>query len=158
MRAVLAGALLLALATAAAASPTPFDATTFERLRDDHAGRALIVAFWSIDCPPCHRELTIWGELARRHPGLAIHLVSTDPWPAREEVARVARERGAGALPGWIFAAGADPALLRRAIDRRWRGELPRTYLFAPDGSVAAHSGVIEAGQVIRWLERHGRR
>ncbi len=66
-------------------------------------------------------------------------------------------ELGLGHHPSWIFA---DERVekLRYTIDRSWRGELPRTYLFDAQGRVEVVTGRVEARWLEEWLARRARR
>ena len=42
---------------------------------------------------------------------------------------------------------------IRFAIDRDWMGELPRTQLIAPDGSVTTFAGAMDFAKLAAWLD-----
>lgn len=146
-------ALLLVLAAPAWAGDTkPFGRGSWEALRAAHAGRPLIVHLWSLTCAPCLVELPNWRTMAG---GADLVLVSTDPVEQAPRLSATLARAGLGEVESWAFA---DPFTdrLRFEIDRRWRGELPRTVLIAADGSVEAITGVVDADVVAVWLKRQG--
>jgi len=114
---------------------------------------ATIINFWSIDCPPCYKELKMWRELTKHHSALNVVLVSTDPAELREEVMQTLVELGVAHLESWQFAESAEH--LRFEIDRRWFGELPRTYFYDRNGSREAVSGLIKRDVVVQWIEKN---
>jgi hypothetical protein len=68
----------------------------------------------------------------------------------------MARGYGLEKSPQWIFA-DAMPERLRFEIDRRWHGELPRTYLYDRQHTVQAFSGLVPAEQLAQWIKDHVR-
>jgi hypothetical protein len=56
----------------------------------------------------------------------------------------------------WIFA-DAMPERLRFEIDRRWHGELPRTYLYDRRHTVQAFSGLIPPEHLAQWVRDNAR-
>ena len=115
----------LAPAVPAAGPPRPFDATTPGELARHYAGRAYVLAFWSLECGHCQAELAGFARLLRANPGLPLELVAADPPEAAAAVAE--RLAALGLDPGrhWSFADSVQERV-RFAVDRRWRGELVR--------------------------------
>lgn len=152
-RLVLALVALMLAAPAGAADIKPFGRGSWESLRAAHAGRPLIVHLWSLTCAPCLAELPNWTSLKRAYPHMNIVLVATDPMEQAPRLTSTLARAGLGQIESWAFA---DPFTerLRFEIDRRWRGELPRTLLIAVDGSTEAISGVVDGDTVTRWLKR----
>ena len=134
-----------------------FGVGSFEEIRRVNAGRPHIVAFWSNTCPPCVEEMPVWRDLLRNRPDVALSLVSTDGPPDAVAVRQRLAELGLGQHPSWIFA---DERVekLRYTIDRGWRGELPRTYLFDAQGRMEVVTGRVEARWLEEWLARRARR
>ncbi len=153
---VLGVLLLVSGATlASAAGPVrPFTADSFEKILAARADRPFLLALWSVTCAHCPVELRTLGELQRRHPQLDIVLVATDTPADADDAARLAREYGLGGTEQWIFA-DAMPERLRMAIDRRWHGELPRTYFFDRAHRVEAQSGVASAARFDSWIRKN---
>jgi hypothetical protein len=91
------------------------------------------------------------GQLLKRTPGLEVVLVATDTPAEAAQLARLAAEYGLGRQPQWVFA-DEQAERLRFQLDRRWYGELPRTYLYDRQHRREGHSGLIPAAQLERWL------
>lgn len=151
-------ALILALGLAAppslaAGPPRPFDASTPAELARHYAGRPYVLAFWSLECGHCQAELTGFARLLRARPDLPLELVAADPPEAAAAVAE--RLAALGLDPGrhWSFADGL-PERVRFAVDRRWRGELPRAYLFDAQHRARAVSGLLGEDELRAWLAR----
>lgn len=145
-------ALIATLTLEASADPgvplRPFDDTSFARIRQAHAGRATVVALWSLDCVYCIRNLDVLARAQAAHPRLDVVTVSIDPLEAAAELQPILARAG---LRGeaWAFGDSA-PERLRHAIDPQWRGEMPRTYLIDSKGSVTARSGLLSTEDIAR--------
>jgi thiol-disulfide isomerase/thioredoxin len=129
----------------------PFVRGSYAAILNAHADRPLVVGFWATTCAPCLAEFPVWRDLQAEHPDFVLVLVSTDKASAAPLVARTLAKFGMDGVEAWIFA---DPfaARLRFEVDNRWRGELPRNYLIAADGTVRAMTGVIEKDMFRDWL------
>lgn len=120
----------------------------YARVLARHGDAPFIVSFWSLDCPPCYRELAFWGEQQRKAALLPLVLISTDNAGDAEEIGALLDENGLQDSERWVF--GAPAQQLRFEVDRRWQGELPRTYLIQGGTVVDAVSGVVDAG----WFDQ----
>ena len=143
--------ILLAFAAApllahAAADFQPLDRNAARSLTDPrNHGRPTAVALWSAECEHCKKNLTALAELARRHPQLRIVTVEAEPATA-DSAPLLART---GLTRDERYAYGDEsPEALAHALDPRWRGELPRTYLFDGQGGSLTRSGVLTAADM----------
>jgi thiol-disulfide isomerase/thioredoxin len=143
-------ALLLALAArgtpaAAPAAPAVVDGDAAAVLAAVKApgARAVLVNMWATWCDACRDELPALERFYRenRGRGLRLVMVSVDDAEQRAEVAQViagfspppaAGTRDDGMLRAFIKK-GDDTAFID-AIDRRWTGALPATFLFDDRG------------------------
>jgi thiol-disulfide isomerase/thioredoxin len=130
-----------------------FDAKSANALRAAYTGKPFILAFWSIYCEPCRHELTQWAPLQRQYPGIPIVLVATDPPRDRAMLNQMLGGLDLAGVQTWAFA-DAFEERIRYGIDRAWRGELPRTYLFDAAHQVEARSGPAERAWLDAWLTR----
>lgn len=138
---------------ASATELRPFDVKSIGAVRAAHAGKPFILAFWSITCDPCRKEMKLWGPLQRKYPDLPIVLVATD---APADHAAVSAFLARHDLPGietWAFADDFSERI-RFAVDRKWRGELPRTYFFDSVHRAEGRSGAIDERAIEDWLKR----
>lgn len=148
------GAILWAgFAQAGEVTLKPFDAQSPAAIRSAHAGKPFVLVLWSLHCAPCREEMPHWVALKRRHPQLPILLVAADG-PEDEAGVRtlLARTPHAG-IETWTFA---DEYVerVRYAIDREWRGELPRAYFFDAAHRAEARSGKIDPAWAQAWAAR----
>ncbi|MEW5887787.1 MAG: TlpA family protein disulfide reductase [Pseudomonadota bacterium] len=153
MRLVLLALLcLLPLAPARAAETKHFDSASLETIRSARPGRPFALVLWSLDCSHCREEMKLLARAKRRHPRLDLVFVSTDGPDAAAEVARTLATAGLGSAESWVFGAEA-PEKLRWSIDRKWRGELPRTYLYDAAHQATGISGRLPRERLSAWLE-----
>ncbi|HSI96101.1 MAG: TlpA family protein disulfide reductase [Methylophilaceae bacterium] len=144
------GLLLLALPVMAG-DLRPFDRGSRAAIEQTHAGKPFVLAFWSVDCAYCPEEIKHLGALVRQRPAIKLVLVSVDGMEMKSEAgAKLAEYLPGGQGEHWIFA-GDDPDRLYFAIDRKWHGELPRTYFYDGAGGVRGMSGQIDAAWLANW-------
>lgn len=148
---LLAGLLLTGLAHA---ELHPFVAGSLAGIERARSGKPFILTFWSAGCTHCPVELAALGELARKHPRLNIVLVATDTPAEAAELQTLASQYGLAGQAQWVFA-DAQPERLRHEIDRRWYGELPRTYFYDRQHRRTGKSGAIPAEQLEHWASEH---
>jgi thiol-disulfide isomerase/thioredoxin len=152
-------ALLLAFALvcggARALDFKPYGRGAFARIAKDHAGRPLIMHFWSVTCPPCIAELPQWAKLISERKDVDVVFVDTDGDEDRARAAARLDKAGLAKATHYAFADDFVDKLYFEA-DRTWRGELPFTALVAPDGGVTTVTGAIDDPLVAKWLEKSG--
>lgn len=136
-----------------AAEPTlrPFEAATLTQVRATQAGKPFVVVFWSVTCEPCRHELALLGSLCRRYPGVRVLLVAADPPERRSAVLRMLASYDLAGIELWQFA-DQPPERIRYAVDRTWRGELPRTYFHDASERVTSFTGCVTPEQLEAWL------
>lgn len=145
--------LLAASSLAFAGELRPFDAKSLAAIRQAQAGRSFVLAFWSISCAPCKEELPALAALQRKYPGVPIILVAADPPSVKPAVIRYLADQQLGKMETWIFA-DEFAERVRFAVDRKWQGELPRTYFFDAEHQSTAHSGVPDPAWLESWLAK----
>lgn len=133
-----------------------FTADSYNQIEQARAGKPFVLAFWSVSCSHCPSELRALARLQRQYPQLEIVLVATDTPQDAADASHLAAEYGLAGSEQWIFA-DEVPERLRFAIDRRWHGELPRTYFFDGRSAPAGISGVIPPDKLEAWIIAHAR-
>lgn len=131
----------------------PFESGSLSRIVAAHQQRPFVLALWSLGCPHCPDDLVLFGELSKKYPGLDVVLVSTDTPQDMPAISAVLARHRLEQAEAWVFA-DAFSERLRYSIDRQWRGELPRTYLYSADGAVRGISGKLTASQLQPWIEQ----
>ena len=135
----------------------PFQPGSLDDIRAARADRPFLLGLWSLDCTYCPEEMAMLADVAQQHPELDIVLVATDTPQDRAHVAARLKDLGLSATEAWLFA-DAAPEQLRFEIDRRWYGELPRTYLYDATHRAVAKSGVLDRAELEQWIEDHVQR
>lgn len=146
-------ALFLAAGHAAAQAIQSFGADSLARIEAAHRGKPFVVVMWSLDCAYCGPTFT--ALVKARQAGVAVETVATDPFDDTEAAAALAHKLDKAGLGGraWAFDGAAAPEQLRYAVDPKWRGELPRSYWYDAKGNRQAHSGLVSASMVRRFLQ-----
>lgn len=141
-------------AHAASLAPKPFISGSMAEIASSHASKPFILGFWSLSCVHCKANLEQFGRLLRQRPQLPLVLVSTDT--PEESAAAVAtlEKYGLANTPSWIFADSFVERLYFE-IDRKWRGELPRTYFYDAAHQVRAVTGKLDEAETERWIKAH---
>lgn len=134
-----------------------FEADSPEAIRAARPGRPFALVLWSLECAHCREEFALLAKAKRQRPDLDLVLVSTDGPEAGRDIVRTLRAAGLGRAEAWVFGADA-PERLRWAIDSKWRGELPRTYLFDAAHQAAGISGRLTWQQLADWSQTRSRR
>ena len=139
---------LWAATTQPAAHLVPFTAQSLDTLRKTHAGQPFVLSFWALHCEPCRDEMAEWRAVKAKFPALPIALVSTDAPKDAAMIDAFFAKYPPGPVQTWVFA-DAFTERVRYAVDKSWRGELPKTYFFD-----AAHKPEVKSGKIDRaWVE-----
>ncbi|MCU0882854.1 MAG: TlpA family protein disulfide reductase [Hyphomonadaceae bacterium] len=105
------------------------------------AGRATVISFWATWCAPCLLETRHLAQVRRRYPASRLTIIGIN----------VDRTPDEGRIGDFLSRAGTNFPQLRAGRDayRAFGGpaaiELPRTFVFAPDGRPLAAFGVFDA-------------
>ena len=141
-------------AASAAESVRPFTLGSLAQVLDARTGKPFILVFWSLDCQYCPTELKMLGELKRSHPALDIVLIATDSVSDIPQLISRAESYGVNKVEQWVFAEDM-PERLRFEIDRRWYGEVPRTYFYDQKHQREARTGLVNKKFFEDWLARN---
>lgn len=138
----------LLVSHAALAEVQPFVVGSYQKLLEQQAGKAFVLAIWSVDCPSCIKDMAVLREFHAQYPQLPLLLLSTDEPAARPQVEKLLRDQQLEGLPNWQFA-DEDAQKLRYEIDPSWFGELPKTYFFNQEHLRVGKSGALGKQQLI---------
>lgn len=140
-------ALLLCCALAAAAPPVlaPVDEAAYPKTVAGLKGKVVLVNFWATYCVPCRKEMPqlVALDARLRAKGFQLVTVSADE-PEQEADARKFLEKTKVAGPWHIKRARNDDQFIR-AIDPKWSGALPASFLYNRQGrKVQAFFGEVD--------------
>jgi hypothetical protein len=145
--------LLLALPCAGLAHETtfrPFVSGSYAALLAARPGQPFILFLWSTTCEPCREQFALLRELGRQSPRVPLVLVATDDIANAKAAGDILARHGLEHEDVWMFS-GADTARLRREIDPRWDGKLPRTYLLDSAHQRQTIAGSLDRDRVLGW-------
>lgn len=135
-----------------AADSSEFDKRQLTQVKQQYDGERWLMLLWSVECPPCFKELAQIGKLAEENPDLPVVLINSDgdEWLDEQREALI-EKYGLSKLQNLHFADG-KAAKGRFVIDPSWYGELPRSYFYKSDGSRVAKSGLVATELLAKWL------
>lgn len=129
-----------------------FDKAQLSSVKTQHMGKQWLMLLWSVDCPPCFKELAIIQKLQRQHHDLAVVIINTD---ADDEI-NAEREEIIDKFKlthftNFHFVDGKGDQS-RFFIDPNWYGELPRSYFVESNGKFHGKSGLVNKSILTQWL------
>lgn len=130
----------------------PFGRGSYQQIVAARQGKPFILNFWSLSCGYCKVELGMLKKLTKKYPKLDLVLVSTDTPEEDKSVSSTLAKFSLGKAEAWVFA-DSYTERLRFEIDKKWQGELPRTYFFSSKGEITAISGKVEQKEVEQWIK-----
>ncbi len=134
------------------ASITEFTQANFEQMKQDNQGKQWLMLLWSVDCPPCFKELALIQTIRQKEPNINIAIVNVDTeLEAEKQRASVLVSYGLTDLNNYYFADGMA-ARNRYLIDPTWYGELPRSYFVETNGTFHGKSGLVNEQLLSQWL------
>ena len=137
----------------------PFVRGSYQKIVAARQGKPFVLNFWSLTCSYCMVELEMFKKLARKYPNLDLVLVSTDTPEEEKSVSATLAKFSLGKAEAWVFA-DSYTERLRFEIDKKWQGELPRTYFYSANVGarravpVQAISGKLEYKEVEQWVKQ----
>ncbi len=131
----------------------PFVVGSMKQIEKNYAGKPFILVLWSLSCAYCPTELKMLGELKHKNPAMNVVLLATDTIEQSTEITQQLQVYGLGDTEQWVFA-DAMPERLRFEIDKRWYGEVPRTYFYDAAHQRQVKMGVVDRPFVEGWLQQ----
>lgn len=129
----------------------PFNKDSLAKIETLYKDTEFLFVLWSLDCPPCFKELELLSTLHKQDKLPRLILVSTDGQEHIQEVSSILKQYGLAHVENWYF--NTMPDLLRSKIDKKWYGELPRSYFYTQDGKRQSHSGALNQTVLTTWLK-----
>ncbi len=131
---LLFAAALLAAPLCAQPALQPVNETGYQELLAANKGKVVLVNFWATWCQPCRAEMPqlVKMEASLRARGFKLVTVSADE-PEQEAFARKFLTQMKVPGPWYVKRPKSDNAFIE-AVDRRWSGALPASYLYDRTG------------------------
>jgi thiol-disulfide isomerase/thioredoxin len=134
------------------ANSIEFNKEQFDRVKAEHKGKQWLMLLWSIDCPPCFKELAIIQKLQNQYNDLKVVIINTDADnEINDERKKVIEKFELDKLENFHFMEGKGYQG-RFLVDPQWYGELPRSYFIEKSGKFHGKSGLVNESLLIHWL------
>jgi thiol-disulfide isomerase/thioredoxin len=134
-----AAATLAAPQAKAPRDPERIDAQGFQKLLEQHRGKALLVNFWATWCEPCRDEYPMLNELAKQYAPRGLHVVGVSMDDEGDVILmRRFLARYKPVFPNYWKTAG-NEAAFRQSILPEWTGTLPITLFYGKDGKLVGN-------------------
>lgn len=144
--------LLTGTLSPALAEHKTLSVNSLELFSKNYQNNHWLLILWSIECPPCFKELETLSDIAKTHKNLPIVLVNTDDSDYTKERNQIIQDYGLENLEHYYIPANSVEKI-KFKIDPDWFGELPRSYFINAKGRWQGHSGVINKQQILSWLK-----
>jgi thiol-disulfide isomerase/thioredoxin len=138
--------------SASFAESIAFNKAQLSTVKTQNMGKQWLMLLWSVDCPPCFKELAIIQKLQRQHDDLSVVIINTD---ANDEInterKEIIEKFELNNFTNFHFVDGKGDQS-RFFIDPNWYGELPRSYFVESDGKFHGKSGLVNQSILKQWL------
>jgi thiol-disulfide isomerase/thioredoxin len=129
-----------------------FTKERFEQIKQKRLGQKWLTLLWSVDCPPCMKELALVQKLQKNQKKLTVLLINTDTEESSDkERVEIIKHFGLTNLESLHFSDGQE-SQQRYQVDPQWFGELPRSYFINEQGVFHGKSGLIPETLLTQWL------
>ncbi len=136
----------------ALAADIPFNASTVADLKNLYHGKKWLMVLWSVECPPCIKELALLEKLVDQNIDLPVVVINTDGdlslYADRKDLIS---QFNLDSIKSYYFTDGQTEAS-RFLVDASWFGELPRSYFFDEQGQSRGRSGLLSKNVIKQWL------
>ncbi len=134
------------------ANSIAFSKEQLAMIKTKNMGKQWLMLLWSVDCPPCFKELAIIQKLQNQYDGLAVVIINSDANnEINEEREDIIDRFELGSFTNFHFVDGKGDQS-RFFIDPNWYGELPRSYFIENNGKFHGKSGLVNESTLIEWL------
>ena len=134
------------------AQSTQFNKQVWNDVKNKNLNENWIAVFWSLECPPCFKELKTISQMLKVNSDLKVVLINTDSDDEiKQEMDKVINEYELNTLALLHFA-DEQAMQSRYIVDPTWYGELPRSYFFNKKGQSQGRSGLVDKRILQKWL------
>lgn len=119
-----------------------FTSGSYQQLLQQYADKPFILTVWSTQCASCIKKMPLLSKLRKEMPHINLIMIATDNITESDQVKSILSANGLDQIDNWIFAES-NSAKLRREIDNKWFGEVPRTYFVDKNHERVAISGAL---------------
>jgi thiol-disulfide isomerase/thioredoxin len=141
--------LLAAVLSLSAAGLPAVDEAGYAKAVEGQRGKVVLVNFWATWCAPCRKEMPGLAAISKKYAarGMTLLTVSADE-PEDAPSAEAFLRKSGVAGPAFLKRTRDDDAFIR-ALDPKWSGALPATFLYDRQGrKVRSFFGEVELYEV----------
>jgi len=143
--------LLFCSASFASTAPIKdWTSVSLQQVKNTYKNQPFLLILWSLDCPSCFKEFAALRDWLKQHSQHHVVIVSTDPKAMLPDIRDVIDEYSLNNTDLWIYS-NENPVKLRQSVDKKWFGELPRSYFFNNEHQSMSHSGALTPEQLALW-------
>jgi len=128
----------------------PFVKGSFAHIQSQYQDKDYLIVFWGQDCAYCMKELASLGPILKANPKIQLVTVSTDSFQDVAYIKEKMAEFDLSDAEHWVFSSD-YPETLYFDVNRRWRGELPFTYLSHEPAPIFKR-GLMTEEDIHEWL------
>lgn len=131
---ILLAAAVLALPACAQPALQPLDELGYKKMLAANKGKVVLVNFWATWCQPCRAEMPqlVKLEASLRARGFKLVTISADEPEQEAAAGKFLTQTGVPAT--WYLKRPKSDSAFIDAIDSRWSGALPASYLYDRTG------------------------
>jgi thiol-disulfide isomerase/thioredoxin len=135
---------------------TPIDTEALKGLLTQPRQKALLVNFWATFCDPCRDEFPDLVKIDKdyRSQSLEFFTVSLDDFSDINTEVPKFLDLMKAKMPAYLLNVN-DPEPAINLVDRRWRGDLPATFLYNDKGEVVyRHIGRVNTAELREAIDK----
>ena len=133
-------------------SEQAFNQQVFQQVKEKYQGTKWLMLLWSVDCPPCMKELALVQALRQTKNDLAVVMINVDSDEgSAQQRQEILQQFNLAGLNHFYFRDGFEDHS-RYLIDPQWFGELPRSYFVDEAGTLHGKSGLVAKALLEKWL------
>ncbi|NOQ15876.1 MAG: redoxin domain-containing protein [Methyloprofundus sp.] len=142
---VMLGCLCITTVQASDIKMHSFHQDSYQQILDKQKQQPFVLIVWSINCAACLAEMELIHEI-QQQANIKLIMLSVDGPEFRNEMLQIIQQNRLENIEQWFFAEDNSPAL-RYLVDKRWYGELPRTYFFDKQHQKTGVSGILKMAE-----------
>jgi thiol-disulfide isomerase/thioredoxin len=134
----------------------PIDTLALKGLLAEQRQRPLLINFWATWCVPCREEFPDLVKIDSKYRPASLDFVTISLDDFSDIKSSVPKFLGSmkATMPAYLLKEN-DPEPAINAIDPRWQGDLPATFLFNERGKVIfKHIGRVDSAQLRAAIEK----
>jgi len=136
MKVTLLAGLLAVTSLSAQQKLTPVDQSGYPKLVASHKGKVLLVNFWATWCVPCRAEMPAMGKLSAKLHARGFDFVTISSDDPDQEPAALKMLKDNNIAPPSYLKKTDDDDKFSNAIDPKWSGGLPGSFLYDRNGKL----------------------